>query len=384
MAPNVCSCKLLYTNVGTKTGQSGGGKRRSPEMKVFISWSGERSKAVAHALHDLLPIVLHYVEPWLSEADIPAGDRWADAVAKELEASKFGIICLTPENMNAPWVLFEAGALAKSMQESRVIPLLLDLDFGDITGPLAQFQAKKVDRSGVREVVNSINETAEKDAAEKAVLESRVQELFDLAWPKFETAVAAIPTPSADDTPTPSAPATPTRDQPEILEDLVASVRALDARIRESSEASPGGVRYLGGSGWVRIPREPIDQLLDIDQFIDNLRSLAPNDLIKILYIAEVFVKTKPDLYLMGLKAYEAAKHDDFRAAAPLLQDFRNSVFAALQTRTRVSRLGLTPATVTLIRHELAEFYARYARLELQSEDAAAGDQDGEDESPPE
>ena len=340
-------------------------------MKVFISWSGKRSKALAQALHEWLPLVLHYVEPWLSEVDISAGARWADDVAKELEASNFGIICLTPENVGSPWVLFEAGALAKSIPDSRVIPLLLDLDFGDITGPLAQFQAKKLDKSGVHEVVDSIN-----NAAGISVPETQVQELFNALWPKFEKAVASIPESSS--------PATRTRPQAEILEDLVASVRALDARFREFSEASPGGVQYLGESGWVRIPREPIDQLLDIDQFIDNLRRLAPNDPIKILNIAEVFVETKPALYLMGLKAYEAAKRGDFRAAAPLLQDFRNSVFVALQTSSRVSRLGLTPATVKLVRHELSELYARYARLELQSEDAAAADQGGEEESPTE
>jgi hypothetical protein len=77
-----------------------------------------------------------------------------DAVAKELEASSFGIICVTRENVQTPWVLFEAGALAKSLEGARVIPLLLDLDFRDITGPLAQFQAKKVEKPGVEEVID--------------------------------------------------------------------------------------------------------------------------------------------------------------------------------------------------------------------------------------
>ena len=124
-------------------------------MKVFISWSGTRSQALAQGLHEWLPLVLHYVKPWLSEADVAAGDRWAQEVAKELEASNFGIICVTPENVGAPWVLFEAGALAKSMQGGRVIPLLFNLEHSDITGPLAQFQAKKVASSGLSEVVQS-------------------------------------------------------------------------------------------------------------------------------------------------------------------------------------------------------------------------------------
>lgn len=70
-------------------------------MKVFISWSGERSKLLANALCEWLKPVLQSVEVWMSEADIEAGDRWGQEVAKELSASNFGIICVTPENLNA-------------------------------------------------------------------------------------------------------------------------------------------------------------------------------------------------------------------------------------------------------------------------------------------
>jgi hypothetical protein len=126
-------------------------------MKVFISWSGERSKSLAHAFHEWLPLVLHYVEPWLSEADIDAGERWAQSVATELAASNFGIICVTSENITSPWVLFEAGALTKSLETSRVIPVLLDLEFSDVSGPLAQFQAEKLSSTGIGEIDHPVH-----------------------------------------------------------------------------------------------------------------------------------------------------------------------------------------------------------------------------------
>ena len=189
-------------------------------MKVFISWSGERSRLLAQALHGWLPLVLHYVKPWLSEADVSAGDRWAQVVAKELETSHFGIICVTPENLGSPWILFEAGALAKSMQGSKVIPLLFNLEFSDISGPLAQFQAKKFERDGLIEVVSSINHSTD-----AAVPDERTKQLLAALWPELEKELQAIP------------PEAPTekhmRPHHEILEELVSGVRGLDARFRD-------------------------------------------------------------------------------------------------------------------------------------------------------
>lgn len=91
-------------------------------MKVFLSWSGDRSHYVAKALRDWLPLVLQFCEPWLSDRDIAAGDRWSEKIAKELEARNVGIIVLTRDNIRAPWVLFEAGALSKALVTSQVVP----------------------------------------------------------------------------------------------------------------------------------------------------------------------------------------------------------------------------------------------------------------------
>ena len=44
-------------------------------MKVYLGWSGERSKAVAEGLRDRLPALLQGVEPFLS-AHIDAGARY--------------------------------------------------------------------------------------------------------------------------------------------------------------------------------------------------------------------------------------------------------------------------------------------------------------------
>jgi len=69
--------------------------------------------------------VIQSVKPFLSSNDIRSGQRWFSEIGKELQNTKFGILCLTPSNKEAPWILFEAGAISKIVDESRVVPLLI-------------------------------------------------------------------------------------------------------------------------------------------------------------------------------------------------------------------------------------------------------------------
>jgi hypothetical protein len=93
-------------------------------MKVFISWSGQKSKYVAAKLKSWLPLVLHFIDPWMSEKDIFAGDRWSKELAESLQDTKFGIVVLTGSNRESSWIHFEAGALSKSVDEAKIIPYL--------------------------------------------------------------------------------------------------------------------------------------------------------------------------------------------------------------------------------------------------------------------
>lgn len=107
-------------------------------MKVFLSWSGDRSKMLAETLKEWLPTILQVVEPWMS-LDIQKGAIWSKEIAAELDSSSVGIICLTPENLESPWLHFEAGALAKH-ESGRAFTLLLGLEHKDVKHPLAIFQ----------------------------------------------------------------------------------------------------------------------------------------------------------------------------------------------------------------------------------------------------
>ncbi len=220
-------------------------------MKIFLSWSGEQSKAYAVALRDWLPLVIHFVEPWVSDADIEAGERWATEVGKELETSNFGVLCITRENIGSQWLLFEAGALSRSMQEGRVIPLLFDIEFKDISGPLAQFQAKKFDNRGVWDTVCAINRLGD-----PSVPDARLKQLFDALWTDLEKQVEAIPTNVKT--------AKTTRPQSEVLEELVSSVRTLDARLREAEDQD--GIYKGRRSRMSRTMQRDLMSMLDIER----------------------------------------------------------------------------------------------------------------------
>jgi hypothetical protein len=44
----------------------------------------------------------------------------ANEISKELEQSKIGIIAMTEENLTSPWIMFEAGAISKVVEEGPV------------------------------------------------------------------------------------------------------------------------------------------------------------------------------------------------------------------------------------------------------------------------
>ena len=155
-------------------------------MKVFVSWSGEVSKLVAKELSDWLPSIIQSVEVFYSPEDIQKGENWDSRLTKELEDSKYGIVCLTKENVLAPWIHFEAGALSKSL-DSRTSALMIDIVTSDIQGPLSRFQATRCEKEDFYQLVCDINEASENQISEKVLKNS-----FEAIWDKLNGNIQRI------------------------------------------------------------------------------------------------------------------------------------------------------------------------------------------------
>ena len=130
----VYSCPAMAASI------KGSVQHRGDAVQVFISWSKETSRQIASALHDWLPLVIQAIEPWMSDQDIAKGTRWLEEIGKQLEQGQVGIVCLRPDNLDSPWIHWEAGALAKGLQGPRILTYLFDLTHSQVTYPLAQFQ----------------------------------------------------------------------------------------------------------------------------------------------------------------------------------------------------------------------------------------------------
>ena len=193
-------------------------------MDVFISWSGERSGKVAEALHHWLPSVIQSVSPFMSASDIEKGSRWSPEIANRLEKSQFGLICLTPEDLEAPWLLFEAGALSKSIGNSRVVPYLYGVSLAQLQGPLTQFQVALAEKEPTRDTIRSINTAL----GDKGLEASRLERSFEAWWPDLEKSLQIIPAGGGA--------AAPPRSDREILEEILGVVRQVS---RQSTEELP-------------------------------------------------------------------------------------------------------------------------------------------------
>ena len=151
-------------------------------MKVFLSWSGARSHKIALVFRDWLPSVIQEIVPYVSSEDIDKGARWSTDIAKELSDSKFGLLCVTRENINAPWLTFEAGALSRTIDKAFVSPFLFDIKRSEVDGPILQFQSTIFEEDDLRKLITTLNKACDKEGLST----ERLNKAFGVWYPTLK------------------------------------------------------------------------------------------------------------------------------------------------------------------------------------------------------
>lgn len=125
----------------------------------------------------------------MSSQDIELGERWNENITQSLSETDYGLIFVTSDNIKAPWINFEAGALSKTLK-SRVVPILFNTEVMILQeGPLKQFQSTKtIDKQNILRLVKEIN-----DSQENYKLDSdRLNKAFEMWWPRLEDSLKSI------------------------------------------------------------------------------------------------------------------------------------------------------------------------------------------------
>ena len=125
--------------------------------------------------------------------------------------------CLTKDNLKAPWLAYEAGALA-SHDKAKVATFLYGVSAADVAPPLGLFQATlSSSKKDVLLLVKTMN-----NRLPTVLPESRLQKAFDTHWPSLESQLASIPASEARQ------PTKPQQDSQSILNEILAVVRRIE------------------------------------------------------------------------------------------------------------------------------------------------------------
>ena len=95
--------------------------------KIFISWSGLNTREFAKGLKMIIEDKIFPgtgLQCFVSIIDIASGTDWWPTISGELRTCNLGILCITTENVAAPWIFYEAGGMAA--REVPSIPLLIN------------------------------------------------------------------------------------------------------------------------------------------------------------------------------------------------------------------------------------------------------------------
>ena len=156
-------------------------------MKVYLSWSGERSRRAALILGEWLPWVIPFTEPFVP-AQSGDGIPWNREREEAALDTGFGILCVTRKNLYSPWLLFEAGALLMAAEQPCVAAWFLDMDPMEAGGPVSLFQSVTCEEESLQGLIYAVNRAC----GENGVPEDRLGSTFAYWYPDLRDNLADL------------------------------------------------------------------------------------------------------------------------------------------------------------------------------------------------
>jgi hypothetical protein len=204
-------------------------------MRIFISWSGKKSRDFAEALKPWLEQVLPTADVRLSTDDIDKGTIWFSEIIGELEECNCGIVCITRDNHLAPWIHFEASGMITGLGKTRIATLLLDIGFGEIQQPLSQFNGLPPDREGMHHLVKTFNKLSDQSTGHQPIKDHVLERTFDKFWGEMEAVVRRL-FPPVETAPNPEPPL-PLSPRPVSIDEMKSRIQPKPKRSKKTSSA---------------------------------------------------------------------------------------------------------------------------------------------------
>lgn len=226
-----------------------------PNDKLFFSFAGSTSRELAAHLQEFYEYVLASATTFLSARDIGGGEPWAVRLLDELEQTNFGILCLTPDNFNEPWLHYEAGALSKQWKESHACCMLFgELQPTQIVGPLALRQHIPFKKDRVLALTRDINGTLTRPVG------PQLERLFNDYWDDLETKCIETLSRVSNQS------VAPQRTNGDLLSEVLDRVRDIQ------TQRPPFNVNHAAANSWLELFKNTVmglpleDQRLLLDQ----------------------------------------------------------------------------------------------------------------------
>lgn len=306
------------------------------KFNVFISFGGDKGRAVAKVIETILKTLVGPTEIFLSSA-IPGGTNWVEKIHEALSENNCCLLVLDSLGFKRPWVYYEAGAAA-AIKNSLILPVLFDVSPEDVNHlPVASKQHIKVmsdsrfDRGQVLAVFKAVFEHATRSGfVTRSPSLHDLVEIFDLHWDgyqgKFQEAFAVTDADSDGfkvDTNRPSSV-----DSAAALDFLANAIK----EINDTVDARLDGLEKL----LVVEPERMAEQVTKFDQITATLASGFEEMRNSFAAVAE---KAAVDRGFLTASYEKVISYE--KDIAPTLRDWLNEAVASLETAASVKQRQL-------------------------------------------